>query len=314
MSEMGERVMGKNAVVTGSSHGVGRAVAMALAAEGANVVVNGSGAGPEGLGTELGPLNETVDQIVSRGGVAIASCGSVADFTYAGRLIATCVDNFGSVDILVNCAGIPEVGSIVDVPPETWHRVVDVHLNGTFNCCRHAAPLMVQQRRGRIINTASHAFLGIYGGTAYAAAKGGIISLTRAMARDLSEHGVTCNVFCPGAKTRLSSGEAYEEKMRLLFAKGWLNEAQRDGGLHPPPPESVTPLVLYLATDEAAKISGHVFVVTGGYVGLFPEPKEERLAWKDYRKNGPWTVDELATLLPAQLGLDSVKLGDHHRG
>jgi NAD(P)-dependent dehydrogenase (short-subunit alcohol dehydrogenase family) len=246
--------------------------------------------------------------------VAIASCGSVADFTYAGRLIATCVDNFGSVDILVNCAGISEVGSIVDVSPETWHRVVDVHLNGTFNCCRHAAPMMVRQRRGRIINTASHAFLGIYGGTAYAAAKGGIISLTRAMARDLAEYGVTCNVFCPGAKTRLSSGEAYEEKIRLLFAKGWLNEAQRDGGLHPPPPESVTPLVLYLATDEAAKISGRVFVVTGGYVGLFPEPKEERLAWKDYRKNGPWTVDELATLLPAQLGLDSVKLGDHHRG
>ncbi|MBP1688059.1 MAG: putative 3-oxoacyl-[acyl-carrier-protein] reductase [Deltaproteobacteria bacterium] len=300
---MGEHVKGKNAIVTGSSHGVGRAVALALAAEGANVVVNGSGASSAGLGTDLGPLNDTVEQIVARGGVALASCGSVADFDYAGKLIATCSDNFGSIDILVNCAGIPEVGSIVDVPPETWRRVVDVHLHGTFNCCRHAAPLMAKRRRGRIINTGSHAFLGIYGGTGYAASKGGIVSLTRAMAHDMAEFGVTCNVFCPGAKTRLSSGEEYEEKIRALFAKGWLNEARRDGGLHPPPAECVAPLVVYLASDAAANITGQVFVIAGGYVGLFPEPKEECLAWRDYSKDGPWSVDELAALLPAQLGV-----------
>jgi 3-oxoacyl-[acyl-carrier protein] reductase len=301
---MGAIMTGRNAVVTGSSHGVGRAVAMALAAEGANVVVNGSGAGPAGPGTDLGPLHDTVEQIVSRGGVAIASCGSVADFDYAERLIATCADTFGSMDVLVNCAGIPEVGTIVDVPPETWRRVVDVHLNGTFNCCRHAAPLMATQRRGRIINTGSHAFLGIYGGTAYAASKGGIISLTRAMARDLAENGVTCNVVCPGAKTRLSSGAEYEEKIRSLFAKGWLTEARRDAGLRPPPAEYVAPLVVYLASDPAAHITGQVFVAAGGYVGWFPEPKEERLAWRDCNKDGPWTVAELASLLPARLGVE----------
>ena len=110
---MSRRLKGKNAVVTGSSHGIGKAIALALAAEGARVVVNSSGAGPEGPGTDLKPLNDVVDEIKAKGGIAIASCGSVADFTYAGRLIKACVDNFGSIDILVNNAGIAEQGSII---------------------------------------------------------------------------------------------------------------------------------------------------------------------------------------------------------
>lgn len=297
------RLKGRTAVVTGASHGIGRAIAVALAAEGARVVVNGSGTGPAGPGTDLGPLDDTVRRISDGGGVAVASCGSVADFAYAGRLVATCVESFGSLDILINCAGVPETGTIVDVPPETWRHVVDVHLDGTFNCCRHAAPLMARQRRGRILNTGSHAFLGIYGGTGYAAAKGGILSLTRAMARDLAEYGVTCNALCPGARTRLSSGEAYEAKIRELYSRGWLSEARRDAGLAPPPPEAVTPLAVYLASDGSAAISGQVFVAAGGYVGWFPEPKEEPLAFRWHESEGPWTVDELARLLPAKLGL-----------
>ncbi len=299
---MRRKLEGKNAVVTGSSHGIGKAIALALAAEGAKVVVNGSGTGPDGPGTDLKPLNDVVNEIEAKGGTAVAGCGSVADFDYAGRLIKTCVDNFGSIDILINCAGIGEVGTIMDVPAEVWHKVVHVHLDGTFNCCRHAAPLMAKQNSGRIINTGSHAFLGIFGGTGYAAAKGGIISLTRAMARDLKAHGVTCNAFCPGAKSRLSTGEAYEMKIRTLCDRGCLTEQQMEAALNPPDPSFVAPLVLYLSTDEAAHINGRVFSVSGGYVGLFPEPEEEFLIYRDVMKEGAWTIDALAKALPGKLG------------
>jgi NAD(P)-dependent dehydrogenase (short-subunit alcohol dehydrogenase family) len=303
---MGQRLKGKNAVVTGSSHGIGKAIALALAAEGASVVVNSSGSSPEGPGTDLKPLNDVVDEIKAKGEVAIASCGSVADFAYAGRLIKACVDNFGSIDILVNCAGIGEVGSIIDVPLEVWQHVVDVHLNGTFNCCKHACPLMAQQRSGRIMNVGSHAFLGTYGGTGYAAAKGGIISLTRAIAKDMGEYGVTCNAFCPGARTRLSSGQWYEEYIRALHARRLLTEVQKNAALNPPDPDLVPPLILYLATDEAANITGQVFTVAGGHVGLFPEPKEVTLIYKNYKKYGPWTIDEIARLLPSKLSVHLV--------
>jgi len=303
---MGQRLKGKNAVVTGSSLGIGKAIALALAAEGASVVVNSSGSSPEGPGTDLKPLNNVADEITAKGGMAIASCGSVADFAYAGTLIKTCVDNFGSIDILVNCAGIGEVGTIIDVPPEVWQHVVDVHLNGTFNCCRHACPLMAQQRNGRLINVGSHAFLGIYGGTGYAAAKGGIISLTRAIARDMEEYGVTCNALCPGAKTRLASGQWYEEYIRALHARGLLTEEQEKYALNPPDPHFVPPLILYLATDEAANITGQVFTVAGGHVGLFPEPKEVTLTYKNYKKYGPWTIDEIAELLPSKISANLV--------
>ena len=303
---MGQRLKGKNAVVTGSSHGIGKAIALALVAEGARVVVNSSGSSPQGQGTDLKPLNDVVDEIQAKGGVAIASCGSVADFAFAGRLIKACVDNFGSIDILVNCAGIGEVGTIIDVPLEVWQHVVDVHLSGTFNCCRHACPLMAQQRSGRIINVGSHAFLGIYGGTSYAAAKGGIISLTRAIARDMEEYGVTCNAFCPGARTRLSSGQWYEEHISALHARGLLTEEQKKYALNPPDPNLVPPLILYLATDETANITGQVFTVAGGHVGLFTEPKEVTLIYKNYKKYGPWTIDEIARLLPSKLSVNLV--------
>jgi len=295
---MSHKLKGKNAVVTGSSHGIGKAIALALAGEGANVVVNGSGAGPQGPGTELRPLHDVVDEIKAKGGAAVAGCGSVADFRYAGSLIKTCVDNFGSIDILITCAGIGEVGTIVDVPVEVWRQVVDVHLNGTFNCCRHASALMVRQKSGRIINTASHAFLGIFGGTAYAASKGGIISLTRAMASDLKGSGVTCNAFCPGAKTRLSTGGEYEEKINALYEKECLTKEQKYRALNPSYPGLLTPLVVYLSTDDAAHINGQVFSIAGGYIGLFPEPEEVFLGYKDEEKDGLWTMDEIANLGP----------------
>jgi 3-oxoacyl-[acyl-carrier protein] reductase len=297
---MSRRLQGENAVVTGSSRGIGRAIAVALAAEGARVVINGSGTGPQGPGADTKSLDDAVNEIEAKGGTAIASCGSVADFTYAGRLVMTCVDSFGRIDILVNCAGVADAGTILDVPLEAWHRAIDVHLNGTFNCCRHAAPLMVQQKSGRIVNTGSHAFLGMYGGNAYPAAKGGIISLTKAMAVDLKGSGVTCNAFCPGAKTRLSTGADYQERIRTLHAKGCLTKEYMEIALNPPDASLLAPLVVYLASNESAHINGRVFSVFGGYIGLFPEPAEVMLGYKDPDTQGLWTIDEIAKCMPAK--------------
>ena len=287
----------KTAIVTGGASGIGLAIARRFHEEGANVV-------PCDIRGEK--LDKVFAGVSQKGQMLHAVPADVKVEGDITRVVKEAVGKFGSIDILVNCAGIGEVGSIIDVPLEVWQHVVDVHLNGTFNCCRHACSLMAHQRSGRIMNVGSHAFLGTYGGTGYAAAKGGIISLTRAIARDMGEYGVTCNAFCPGARTRLSSGQWYEEHIRALHAKGLLTEAQKNAALNPPDSHLVPPLILYLATDEAANITGQVFTVAGGHVGLFPEPKEVTLIYKNYKKYGPWTIDEIARLLPSKLSVNLV--------
>ncbi len=288
--ECAERLRGRNAVVTGSSRGIGRAVAMALSAEGARVVVNGR---------SLQPVNLVVEQIRDAGGTAIAAVGSVADFEFARELVDRCVDAFGTIDLLVNCAGVaePEGSSILDLSAEAWRNLIDAHLTGTFNCCRHAAPRMVAQRSGAIINTSSHAFLGSYGGTGYPASKGGINSLTFAIAAELREHGVRANAVCPGAKTRLSTGPAYERHIEDLHARGLLGDYERERGLSPADPKYVAPLYLFLASDLAKEISGRIFSASGSYVGLFARGSEAPLAHRDWETAGAWDLEELAETL-----------------
>jgi len=278
---------GKAAVVTGGSRGIGRAVALALAAEGAAVVVNGRTAGP---------VEETVSELRAAGARAVPHVGSAADFAEASALIDCCRASFGSVDILVNCAGTaePHGSSILDLSSEAWHELLDANLTSTFNTCRHAAPVMVRQGGGAIVNTSSHAYLGVYGGTGYPAGKGGVNSLTFAIAAELREHGVRANAVCPGARTRLSTGPDYEAKIRDLHARGILGELQRDGSLAPHGPEFVGPLYAYLASDFARDITGRIFTAAGGYVGIHsPAGKESLLAFRDAAE-GPWPVAALA--------------------
>ncbi len=285
----------KNAVVTGASMGIGRAVALQLAAAGANVVVNSSGGG----GTAPGPLHELVDEIKTLGGRAVASMGSVANYTYAKQLIETCVESFGTIDILINCAGVKESSgnNILDMTPEDFQHVLDVHLSGTFNTCHAAAPIMVKQGRGAIINTGSRAWLGCYGGTAYPAAKGGTISLTWSMANDLKQYGIRCNVVCPGAKTRLSSGPDYVALIEDLTQRGLLDVALKESALNPAPPEFVAPLYAFLASDLAQHINGKIFSGAGGYVGLLREPVEDLRVYRDHQSGAMWTIEELADQL-----------------
>lgn len=281
---------GKRVVITGSSMGIGRAVASKLALEGANVVINSRGEQS---------LEETATEINRYQGNVITSCGSVADYEYAGELINTCVEEFGGIDGLINCAGIAEpVGtSILNINPQDWQNLIDVHLNGTFNTCRHAAPIMAKQGHGSIINTGSHAFLGMYGGTGYAAGKGATYSLTLAMAMDLKEQGVRVNAVCPGAKTRLSSGADYEELIENLNKRGLLSDDLKENSLNPPSPDYVAPLYGYLVTENAEEISGRIFWAAGGYLGQFHRNADQVLGIKDHEKYPPWTLAELSKKL-----------------
>lgn len=287
MSPDSKLLQGTGAVVAGSSRGIGRAVALALAREGAHVFVNGRSE-PE--------VEEVVELIRADDGEATPFIGSVADFDVAGELVARCEDEAGGVDVLVNCVGIaePPGASILDLSFDDWERLIAAHLTSTFNTCRHAAPRMEARRRGSIVNTASHAFLGIYGGSGYPAGKGGTVSLTRAMAAELREHGIRVNAVCPGARTRLSTGDAYLEHIESLHARGLLDDMVRTASLDPPGPEHVGPLYAFLASDLADGISGRIFSGAGGYVGVFDGPAESLIAFRDAAREGPWDVATLA--------------------
>ncbi len=277
---------GKNAIVTGSSMGIGQAIAVRLAAEGANVIINARGEQA---------LNETLALTNTLPGKVIACCGSVSDFDFAGQLIQSCLDHFGSIDALINCAGIaePEGTSILNIDPKDWQQLIDVHLHATFNTCRHAAPIMAKQGYGAIINTSSHAFLGMYGGTGYASGKGAVTSLSYAMAMDLKEHKVRVNVVCPGAKTRLSTGDDYEKLIKDLNSRGLLDDSLMEASLNPPDPSYVSSLYAYLISDAAQEISGRVFWGAGGYVGHFHRNPDQLLGFKNHEFNPPWTIEEL---------------------
>ena len=292
---MGDILKGRNAVVTGSSVGIGKAIALALAAEGAKVVVNSSGTGPKGPGTDLKPLNDVVDEIKARGGVAIASFGSVADFAYTEKLIKTCVDNFGSIDILVNCAGNLRDRMMVNMSEEEWDAVVDVHLKGTFSTTRHAAPYMREKRFGRIINFTSAGWLGNVGQVNYSASKGGIVSMTYTSALELGSRGITANAIAPGAKTRMTVNPIVEAGLKKKFEAGLLAKADYEKYVAMPGPEYVAPIVVFLCTEKASGINGQVFGAAGSSIWLYSKPQEIKTLFKP---QGIWTIEELMEQVP----------------
>ncbi len=282
--------------MTGSSRGIGRAVVEALSWAGASVVVNGRHAEA---------VQEVVESIQGRGGVALGAVGSVADFDLACGIVEEAERSLGPVDILINCAGIaePAGSSILDLSSEDWSELIGVHLTGTFNMCRHVAPRMVERGRGAILNMSSHAYTGRYGGTGYAAGKGGTNSLTFALAAELREHGVRVNALCPGAKTRLSEGLAYEDHIEQLHARGLLDDLAREASLNPPQAEHVGPMAVFLVSDLASGLTGRLFTARGGYVGLHADPRESLLAYRE-ESQGPWSVAELSAVISKGLKED----------
>jgi NAD(P)-dependent dehydrogenase (short-subunit alcohol dehydrogenase family) len=283
---VGERLKGKAAVVTGAGRGIGRAVALALAAEGASVVVNDYGVAVDGSSPTKGPAADVADEIVAQGGRAVPNFDTVATVEGGESIIRTALDSFGRLDILVNVAGILRDRMIFNMSEEEWDTVIAVHLKGHYCTCRPAAIEMRRQRYGRIINFSSASgLIGSYGQANFGAAKAGVVGLTRVLARELGRSAITCNAVAPVAETRLTAGVA---------------ESARQTGQRPPQlgdPGQVAAMVAYLASDNAWNINGKVFYVSGSAISIAYEEDMGRTISKD----GFWTVEDLAAVLPGRL-------------
>ncbi|HAI20388.1 MAG TPA: 3-oxoacyl-[acyl-carrier-protein] reductase [Clostridiales bacterium UBA8153] len=237
------------ALVTGGSRGIGRAICLALAAQGASVVVNYRSREPE--------AQAVVDQMVAGGGRHVAVSGDVGQPGVASELVESCVRRFGSVDILVNNAGITRDGLVLRLSDERWREVMDTNLYGVFSCTRAASRFMVKRRWGRIVTIGSVAGqAGNPGQSSYCAAKAGVAGFTRAVARELAPRAITANVVAPGFITTEMTGDLDPETRRALLDRVPLGRAGT--------PEEVAAAVVFLCGEGAAYITGQVLVVDGG--------------------------------------------------
>lgn len=290
---------GKSAVVTGSGRGIGREVALALAAQGASVIINDPGVGRGGEKTEERPADEVVAQIRQAGGKASANYDSVSDYLKAGLMVKQCVDEFGQIDILVNVAGNLRERMIWNMSEDDFDSVVNVHLKGHWNMCHHAVKYMRAAGFGRIVNFSSDAFKGSVGQCNYSASKAGIIGLTRSIAKEASRFGVTANAICPSADTRMTLTEAVKANRKRKFETGLMTEAEYQRTLLPRGPEYIAPMVAYLCLDEADYINGQVFHVERGRINTYYFGEDHKSLHKG--GDGMFTLDELIEDVPTSL-------------
>ncbi|MDX2168736.1 MAG: SDR family oxidoreductase [Deltaproteobacteria bacterium] len=289
---------GKVAVVTGAGRGIGRGVALELADQGAQVVVNDYGVGLDGREPSSAPAEAVVAEINAAGGEAVANANSVAEWDSAKAIIDQALRDFGRLDIVVTCAGFLRDRMIFNMAEEEWDAVIGVHLKGTFNCVRHAAPLFKEQRGGRLITFSSGAgMFGNPGQANYGAAKAGISGLTKVVARDLGRYGVTANSICPVAATRMTMTEATLKAREIRKQQGIVREESALRQLENLTPEDVAPMVAFLASDFAANVNGQIFLCAGTSYSLLALPRAEKTLYKE----GRWTLDELDALVPQTL-------------
>jgi NAD(P)-dependent dehydrogenase (short-subunit alcohol dehydrogenase family) len=254
---------GRVVVVTGAGRGLGREHALALAREGAKVVVNDLGVALDGSGGGDGAAGEVVEAIRAAGGEAIANGADVADWEQTRQLVAQTLERFGRLDAVVNNAGFVRDRMFVSCSEAEWDAVVRVHLKGHFCLSHHAAEHWRNESKAgrvpgaRIVNTSSGAGLqGSVGQSAYSAAKGGIAALTLVQAAELGRYGVTANAIAPSARTRMTEG-VFREMMKKPAS-----------GFDAMDPANVSPLVVWLASAESGHVSGRVFEVAGGEISL----------------------------------------------
>jgi len=253
---------GRVCIVTGAGRGIGREHALMLASEGAKVVVNDLGGNVDGTGGDLSPAEQVVAEIRDLGGEAIANGDNVADWEGAQRLVNSAIEHFGTLDVVVNNAGILRDRMLTNMTEAEWDAVINVHLKGTFGPTRWAAAYWRDKVKagekvdGRIINTSSVS--GIYGNpgqTNYGAAKAGIASFTIIAARELKRYGVTVNAIAPGALTRMTEGLAGmpqdDDAQREMMAPRW-----------------IAPVATWLASTQSADVTGRVIEVSGQMLAI----------------------------------------------
>lgn len=275
---MTQKLQGKSAVITGGGDGIGREAALALAAEGASVAVNDISAAA---------ADKVVDEIKQSGGTAVANYDSVAMMTGGENIIKTAMDNFGRIDILVNCAGNFKMVKTVDITEADWDSIMAVHLKGHFSCVKAALPEMIKRKSGRIINISSRAAAVGASSVAYNTAKAGVLGFTSMLSTEQKENGITVNAILPSAETKLFPGPAPSigDNMPISSQRG---------------PEYIAPLIAFLSTDQAQSITGRYIYISGGYICVYARslvlPGDAHVL---LRKPGKWTIEELGeTLLP----------------
>lgn len=322
---MNDLLKGRVAVVTGSGQGIGRAIAMAIAEQGAQVVTNNRKPGSTGRAQvpdenyarlseedkakfekaraeQNGDAETTAQAIRDAGGEAVSFFGDISRIEDAEKLIKFAVDTYGHIDILVNVAGCFGFSDIDQIDDALWDKVNNVKPRGYFHTMKYAIPYMKEQGYGRIINTTSRAYMGdVIKHAEYCAANAGVVGLTRAAAIELREYGITVNAFSPFAKTRAS----YElDAMNATTSEEGKSLTVKAGAALPtyeftPTPEMLAPFVVYLASEQSAQVSGTVFSLGGNSIQMHSEPVICRSMIKP--GTDKWTLEEIMMMAPMAL-------------
>ena len=289
------RLEGRVAIVTGGGRGIGQAECHELARQGASLIVNDFGGGPDGTGGAKGPADEVADAITATGGKAIPHYGDVSNMATGEELVQLALREFGRLDILINNAGILRDRMLHNMTEEEWDAVIAVHLKGTFVCTRAAATVFRDQRSGVVVNTGSESGLGNMGQSNYSAAKEGIVGFTRTVARDLGRYGCRCNVIRPRAATRLTLSDELREASERARKAG---EAAVDiSQIEKQTPEAVGAFVAWLCSDAAANVNGQDFVVSADQISRMTQPRPAETLFS----TEAWTLEQLDAAVPATI-------------
>ena len=277
----GSMLEGKVVVVTGAGGGIGRDFALAMAANGARVVVNDIGASVSGEGRDAGPAQKVVDEIRSTGAEAVASTDSVADWEAAQRIIQCAMDTFGRIDAVVNNAGILRDRFFFNMSIEEWRAVIDVHLNGSFYVARAAAPHFRGQHSGAYVNmTSTSGLVGNFGQANYSAAKLGIAGLSKSIALDMARYHVRSNCIAPFAWSRMIGSiptDTPDQKERVEKLKAMQTS-------------KIAPMAVYLVSDAAKDVTGQIFGVRANELFLFSQNRPLR----SVARSDGWTPQTIA--------------------
>src|SRR5438309_6355387 len=274
-------LQGKVVLVTGAGGGIGRDFALAMAAAGAKVLVNDLGTSVKGEGTSGGPAQKVVDELRAAGGTGVANTDSVADWASANRIVQAALDSFGRVDVVVNNAGILRDRFFFNMSVEEWRAVIDVHLNGSFYVARAAAPHFKAQGTGAYVHmTSTSGLVGNLGQANYAAAKLGVVGLSKSIALDMAKYRVRSNCIAPFAWSRMIGSiptQTPEQQARVEKLKS-METAK------------IAPLAVYLASDEARDVSGQIFAVRANEIFLMSQNRPLR----SVHREGGWSAEAIA--------------------